>query len=172
MLHKFEITDIILHLTELSLSSFEIPRIHLPILWNYLCRKLIFLKGEIKIMHLNFIYLFGHVVCHELKTITPSTFIGFRLLSHLYQIDSEKNIWCCMYCHSNGKDCEGPLVQTFGIYDTFTGPDKELEFQIYCLVSKTIFFNLGCLFDWKESDNTAVNAGFTDLLSQRVYHCI
>lgn len=42
-------------------------------------------------MHLNFICLFGHVVCHELKTITPATLIGFWLLSYLYQIDSGKN---------------------------------------------------------------------------------
>lgn len=30
MLHKFEITGIMCYLTELFLSSFEIPRIHLP----------------------------------------------------------------------------------------------------------------------------------------------
>lgn len=42
-------------------------------------------------MYLNFICLFGYMVYHELKTITPATLIGFQLLSHLYKIDSGKN---------------------------------------------------------------------------------
>lgn len=62
MLYKFEITGIMCYLTELFLSSFEIPRIHLPFCLLPV-QKTEFLKGKIKIMHLHFIYLFGHVVC-------------------------------------------------------------------------------------------------------------
>lgn len=42
-------------------------------------------------MHLNLMCLFDNMVCHKLKTITSATVIGFWLLSHLYQINSEKN---------------------------------------------------------------------------------
>lgn len=43
----------------------------------------------------------------------------------------------------NGKDLGGLVVQSFHIYDSFSIPNKGLEFQIYCLVHKISFFNLG-----------------------------